>query len=192
MRKSLLLLGFVAGATNAEVLEDLHFGLVLNGSSVYFEDFEGEGESSTYNEANALNGTAIYYLERDLRVKTDLSYRKVSIDPDVNVVGQEGSLLSLAFQTQFRLEVGRLSHFWVGAGLGYVGYDFEDRFTVDRDGYVTQSYKDLEGNALYSLASVNREFPIAENWLLGVGAQYEYHLNQHIRATSIGLSLLYR
>lgn len=192
MKKILPLLGLVAVTTNANGLDDVHFGLNLDGSSVYFEDFEGEGESSNLLNTSQLSGTAIYFYERDLRGKMDLRYQKIDIDASETVVSQDGSLFTLDMQAQMRVELTRLAFFWVGAGFGHGAYTFKNRYMVDNEGFATSKFKDLTGYTTYGIASINREFLIAENWLMGIGAKYEYHFNNHLRSGSIGISFLYR
>lgn len=167
------------------------FGVQMDGSNVYFEDHEGEGSASTFNELNALKLKLITDIDRDTRAVSALSYRSFNIDPDLNVVGQDAKLLSLETIYQEKFNFGRSAFIWAGIGGGATQYSYSDRFKVDQEGYTTREYEDLNGVGFYALASVGREFPIATDWLLGIQAQYEYHFGGNLRATSIGLSILY-
>lgn len=189
---TLLMLYLVVNTVQADALVTAEFGIEAGGSQIAFEDFEGEGDASTLTQVNALNAVLYAYIERDIRLKNLLGYRTLDIDSTETRLGQEGSLWTASVQYQGRFEFGRLAYFWAGLGLGMGLYDFRDRHKVDQDGFLSTAYKDLTGNTVSGLASINREFAIASSWLVGIGAQYEYHFNGRLSETSINLSLLYR
>lgn len=167
------------------------FGVQADGSSLYFEDMEGEGSASTFNDVTALKLKLIADIDRDSRTASAISYRNFTIDPDVNRVGQDVTLVSFETQYQTKIGFGRGAFLWAGGGIGANQYSYKERHYVDRDGYTTENFDDLTGIGFYGVASVGREFEISPSWLLGVQAQYEYHFGGNLRATSIGLSILY-
>lgn len=132
----LIFLLFFTSLSNAE--DDLGIGI---GLGVFL--FSPDDPSGDADVTLSVTPLSIYYtteLGRDTRIMSNFTYLTYDVDASTTSIGQEVTRVSLTAMYQSRFRVSRSFKPWLGLGLTFGTEEFENRFTIDKDGFLDQSF----------------------------------------------------
>lgn len=127
MRKTLgvlaiLTTGFVAPTANAETW----YAGIFGGLNITHDgDVNGAGTNATYDLGYGIGGYVGYFLQDNVRLEGELSYRANDLDT-IGGVATGGEVESLAFMVNVLFDVKIESRFepYIGAGIGFADVDY--------------------------------------------------------------------
>jgi hypothetical protein len=165
-------------------------GIEITGSNYKFTDYEKNGDSTNYNQISALNAVMIFDVDRYSRIKSKYGYRNIEIASTQEVVGQNGTINSLSFTYQTRFDLNMRHYLWLGFGAGVSKYSLSDRYLVDEEGYIKESFEDINDYGFSGHLNVGREIHLNNYFDLGFSGELEQHFNGNLSVISIGVSIL--
>lgn len=123
---------------------------------------------------------------RDKNASLGLSYYSYSLEAGTNKVGQNVSGYSIHGAYSQRIPISRkVKNLWGSVGLRFYQLDRSDRHTIDKDGYLKDSFgKDVTGG-MSLLFSGDYEFIKSKNYSLSAGIFSEYSLGDSLSSYGI-------
>lgn len=162
------------------------------GVSVNFAKVE-DPAGTTDTEAGVTPLSLFYFHEivRDWRVFTELAYATYEFDASTSAPGMDVTHLGLGLGLQRKLRLTSWAHPWVGATATVHQDSFDDRFTVDADGFLAQDLGDRDETYLSLAGHVQADYTLAGAWRLGVRAQYQHGFGDGLRQGTLTALILY-
>lgn len=119
---------------------------------------------------------------------TGVEYISTSLDGSVKDIGQDVDGYSIYVGAERRFSVSRSTKLWLTGAFSYSDISFENRFTVDSDGFLEKTFENRsEGIAGISLAA-DVYFDVATSWRWGLGAFVDVPLGDGINVAGIKLT----
>lgn len=143
---------------------------------VSFTVDDPDGDTETVNAAVPWALAAVYDLDNKARIYTTATYFDFNLDADTDAVGQDitGYQLSCAYQRIIKLSYS--FQFYLGAGVVYTSTEFENRYTVDDDGYLADRFEDREENIFSAIVDISNEWELNDSIDIGFNISYQHAL----------------
>ena len=106
---------------------------------------------------------------RDGRLVFGFSAVSLGVDASENEINQDISGYSLYTGYQKRMSFTRDFKVWFGAALAYSNYEFSDRYSIDGDGFLLDSFEDRSVSSPSLTLSADKYFNLSESYALGFG-----------------------
>ena len=182
--KSVLLISLIL-PINAEA-NDLAWALYVKAGSYSVEDPDG----STEDVNKFLPGAKLTYpvVNRSSRVAVGFDWLDFELDTDGKEVAQKVSGYRLYGAYEYEFPVARNVRIWGGIGLTLNDVTYEDRYTVDSDGYLADHYEDRSESSAGSTLYVNALFGRGV-FVPGVGIFADVPFGDSVKAIGVNLSL---
>jgi len=187
LRISALLFLVLTSALASADESPFHYYLHIKAGSLTLDDPDGDTNSPTLT----IPGLLVNYdlNTRGLRALLSVDYIDVEFDGNMVEIEQEASGYSFALGLERRFALSRKTKIWAGASIKYMELDFENRFTVDDEGFLDQGYNDR--SASYFVLSLHSDiyFALGEKAKLGLGGFVDFSDELNIFGIRLSLGL---
>ena len=127
------------------------FGSVIDESA-------GIADSEQGAILSAISATMVYRINRANSFKATLDYYIAEFDANDSFVGQDVSSISIAGTWRNKVIFSRYFKPLLGVGLSFDQSTYENRLTLDRDGFLSETYPDREDSDISILLSASLNF----------------------------------
>jgi hypothetical protein len=83
-------------------------------------------------------------------------------------------------------------NFWLEGGLGYADLEKTQRYSIDSEGYLLETFPNQDKTDIYGYAMIHHYWNIAKHWKIGSNLRGEYSTSDYFTGLSVGLSLLWK
>ena len=127
-------------------------------------------EGDTQDDWAFLPFTLIYtdWLIRDIRFWTELYYFETDIDASTRDIGQNIERYGLRFSLQKSLRISSLWAPWFGIGVDLSHTQYDDRHTIDNEGFLLERFADRDETEFALLVNLLSEWSLTKKWSAGV------------------------
>ena len=135
-----LLLTTITSVVHASSYQKTRFGASVNFGNLSVEDPNGESESKS---ELFISGIMTLPMDRNYpewRYWFDATYKSFELAPSISNIGQQVSSFSISAVAQRGLNVSSEFRPWLGIGLNLSLDDYENRFLVARDGFISERF----------------------------------------------------
>lgn len=160
MKKVIIMLATVALSHNAYSAQpqSTRFGVGVSAANFTVNDPDGSTGDASVGYLSGLMVTPLSRNHPYIRLYTELSYRRFTLDAGVNTVGQKVTSLSLGGIAQHAFNVSPNYRPWIGLGLQAGLNDYKNRHTVDSGGFLDQQYADRSQTSFNILLNAGLSF----------------------------------
>lgn len=121
-----------------------------------------------------------------------LGHSSFELDASTDEIAQSVTSTSLEGIIQKGFNVSSEFKPWLGAGVGAAMSDFNDRFTIDSDGFLAERFEDRSSNSAYLILNTGvSSRKLSKGFYVGASLSYKKPLNDGIEATELNLFFLY-
>lgn len=152
-----------------------------------------DGKTNNSIHAMPLSATVIYTnINRDARLFGHLYYDWYEVDASSTRVGQKINEFGLNASYQWMFRVARDWRPFLGVGLGYGSETYSNRHTMTPTGLFSQtSYPERKLQSPKVLINTSSEWPLSQNWDMGVHLQFEQPVGKGSTVVRAGLYFIY-
>jgi hypothetical protein len=182
MKKFVLLLTLLSPFSMA----DINFSGHVKAGLLTINDPDGEADQSVV----AIPGlkTTLDLSSRYTYLIAGFEYLTASVDGSVENIGQDVDGYSLFVGAERRFSLSRSTKLWLSGALTYNDLRFENRYTIDEDGFLDMSFDDRkESIAGISLAS-DVYFDVATSWRWGLGIFADVPFGDGVQVAGVKLT----
>ena len=189
--KAFIVLGFLllAGSTSAA---DTKFGAGIVKGNYSVEDPDGSTDSAS---ETAVVGVMTLPVNRNFpswRYWFQLGHNSFSLDSGGSDVGQDVTSTSLEAHIHRGFNVSSEFKPWLGLGMGASLSDFENRHSVDEDGFLDETFEDRsETNMFLVLNGGAASTKLEGGFHIGAALSHKVPLDDGIEATELNLFFLF-
>lgn len=190
--KARMIVAATALTVAATATADVRFGLGASTGTYSVEDPKGPTDEDS---ATSIFGAITMPINRNYplwRYWFELNHRSFELEPSESNIAQKVS--STNFNTIFQrgFNVSSQIRPWLGVGFGAGLNDYEDRYTIDADGYLKDLYEnrsetDITGLLTMGLATRKLDAGIS----LGASFTYEIPLTDGIEGTTFNVFIMF-
>ena len=173
-------------------LAETRFGAAAVMGNYTVEDPDGNAGDSSESSVVGIMTMPINRNFPGWRYWFQLGHNSFELDAATDEIGQDVTSTSVEGIIQKGFNVSSDFKPWLGAGVGAAMSDFNDRFTVDSDGFLAERFEDRSSNSAYLILNTgisSRE--LSKGFYVGVSLSYKKPLNDGIEATELNLFFLY-
>ncbi|MDH5327715.1 MAG: porin family protein [Gammaproteobacteria bacterium] len=138
--------------------QSTRFGVGVSAANFTVNDPDGSTGDTSLGYLSGLMVTPLSRNHPYIRVFSELSYRRFTLEPGVNTVGQQVTSLSLSGIAQHAFNVSQTYRPWVGLGFQAGLNDYKNRHTVDGGGFLDQQYADRSQTSFNILLNAGLSF----------------------------------
>lgn len=133
-----------------------------------------DGDTDNISDGAPLALVVVYDFNNKTRLYSVIDYIDTSLDASTDKIGQKISAYQLLATYQHEIKLSHALKFYAGIGLGYTQADFENRHTVDSDGFLATRYENREESYFSAVLNLSREWEATEKFNIGIDLSYQY------------------
>lgn len=166
--------------------DGLAWSLYVKAGSYSVEDPDGETE----DVSEFLPGAKLTYpvISRNSRIAVGGDWIDFELETDGDEVAQKVSGYRLYGAYEYQVPFTRNSKLWAGAGLSLNDVSYEDRYTVDQDGYLKELYENRSEASMGSTFYLNLLFGRG-SFVPGIGIFADVPFGDGVKAFGATFSL---
>ena len=128
---------------------------------------------------------------RDLRYLAEATYVEGQVDAAVDRVGEgvTSSIIGISIQRRFR--IARNWKPWLGGGVSYFNNRFENRHTIDSEGFLAEHYGNRSEDAFSATLTAASYWDVHESFDLGVHLVADLPYGSELRRVGVGVAVLF-
>ncbi len=174
--KNILFIVVISLFSASAMAEGIGFNLYAKAGKLTISDPDGDTDSPT----SIVPGARLSYglSTRGSRVFLGFEALSEDVDPDTDKIGQEISGSNFYGGYEKRFPISRDFKLWLGGSLNYVNQDYENRFTVDDDGFLADSYNDRSSSYAGVSLFADTYLHVSERWVIGLGLFSDFALGE--------------
>ena len=137
-----------------------HYGIGFGLNAFYFGPEDPQGDA---DQAFSISPLTFFYLSklgRDSRVFGNIVYHEYFLDASTKNIAQDVKRYAVTSTYQTRFRMSRTFKPWLGVGMSFASESFDNRFTVDSDGFLAQSFANRDDSGL----ALELDFMTDINW----------------------------
>lgn len=184
---------FVALASaSVQVHSEVHFGIGASTGTYSVEDPKGSTDSDS---TSSIFGVLTMPVDRNYplwRYWFELNHRSFELEASQTDIGQKVSSTNINAIVQRGFDVSTQLRPWIGFGLGAGLNDYEDRYTIDQDGYLKDLYdnrSETDFTGLLNVGLATRK--LDAGMALGASLTYEVPLTDGIEGTTLNVFIMF-
>lgn len=177
---------------SASAYAETHFGLGAATGTYSVEDPEGPTDEDS---TTSVFGVLTMEVDRNYplwRYWFELNHRSFELEASQTNVAQKVSSTNFNTILQRGFNVSSQVRPWIGAGLGVGLNDYEDRYTIDQDGYLKELYdnrSETDATGLLNVGIATRKLDAGIS--LGASFTYEIPLTDGIEGTTFNVFIMF-
>ena len=183
----LILTGFLI--SNA-VYADVQYG--ISPSLTFFKVKDPVADSRSAFELQPLNFSIVYSLGRNTRIWTELSQIKFESKAGIDQPSQDVQALVFGVAYQKRFKFSPNFKPWLSAGVYSSQSEYGERFTIDEDGFLAETFPERDETETNLKFSFILEYKLSKSYDLNLGFSYQDSLNDGLSGFSLDFGFLYR
>lgn len=122
----------------------------------------------------------------------ELNHRSFELEASPSNIGQKVSSTNINAMVQRGFNVSTQLRPWIGIGLGAGLNDYEDRYTIDQDGYLKDLYENRSATDITGLLNVGiATRKLEAGFSLGTSLTYEIPLTDGIEGTALNVFIMF-
>lgn len=189
LKRIILLTLFV---TSFPAYSEVHFGIGASTGTYSVEDPKGATDS---DNTTSVFGVLTMPVDRNYplwRYWFELNHRSFEVDASQTKIGQKVKSTNINAMIQRGFNVSTQLRPWFGFGVGAGLNDYEDRYTIDQDGYLKDLYDDRSATDITGLLNVGLATrKLDAGFSLGTSLTYEIPLTDGIKGTTLNVFIMF-
>ncbi|MBL4866745.1 MAG: hypothetical protein JKY67_10265 [Pseudomonadales bacterium] len=177
--------------SNAYSYQNSRYGASVNFGNLSVSDPSGSTESKSKLFINGIMTLPMNRNYPNWRYWFDVSYTSFDLEPSITNLGQQVSSFSITSIAQKGFNVSSEFRPWIGLGLSLSLNDFENRFNIDRDGYIADHFSNRSETNLGAVFNVGLSlYPLKNGVFVGSNFSVFSPFDDGIELTKLSIFFL--